>query len=101
MNKDVKEIIEVAEELTHIGKKAKKVGIIGVSPAEFQIYETDTFKKIVEESNKSPYLKDLGEWVDYRYRYRIKIDGIVFLYISDEPLYFKNSDMEIVEEIKL
>ncbi len=99
MNKDVLEIVKVAQEFMEVNNKANKLGILTGFYGDFQFYEAELFIQLVSESGQLPQFKDLGEGAAYRYRYRAKIDGVNFIYISDEPIF--SIDMEIVEEIKL
>ena len=92
MNEKAREIIEVAKELTETGKRASDVGIVGVSPREFQIYEAETFKEIVKASNIAPGLEiinrpDYPYTYDYPYAYRVSLGGFRFLHLSEAPIY--------------
>lgn len=82
MNKEVKEIIDVAEELREVGERASQAGIIGVNPGEFQIYESETFKKIAMASKQATKL-ELKYDPDYPYWYRASLGNLRFLHLSN------------------
>jgi hypothetical protein len=101
MSITVKEIIDVAKKYSDASRKAREYGIIGVYEFNtFQIHTEDEFRNLAYSS-----LQEIAEITredtKYPYEYSIEIDGLKFFTISEKPLYFKNSDMEIVEEIKL
>lgn len=101
MSITVKEIIDVAKEYLDASNKAREYGIIGVYGFNtFQIHTEDEFRNLAS-SNLQEIVEIIREDTEYPYEYSIKIDGLKFFTISEKPLYFKNSDMEIVEEIKL
>ena len=99
MNGEIKEIIDVAKEVIDISEKANDLGFSSSSAGGIQVFDEDVFKKLAISSKQEPELRIRDS--EYKYWYKIKVDGIRFLHITNEPLYFKNSDMEIVEEIKL
>ena len=99
MNKEIREIIDVAKEYSDASRKAREYGIIGVYGLNaFQIRTEDEFRNLVSSSLQE-VAEITREDTEYPYEYSIKIDGLKFFTISEKPLCFKNS--EIVEEIKL
>ena len=101
MNEKAKEIIEVAKEYSDASKKAREYGIISVYGLNtFQIHTEDEFRNLAS-SNLQEIAEITREDTEYPYEYSIEIDGLKFFTISEKPLYFKGSDIEIVEEAKL
>ena len=101
MSITVNEIIDVAKEYLDATRKAREYGIIGAYGLNaFQIDTEDEFRKLASSS-----LQEVAEITredgKYPYEYSIEIDGLKFLTISEKPLYFKNSDTEIVDEVDL
>lgn len=101
MDEKVRNIIETAQEFIGVTKKAREQGIIGITCFdEAHIYDAKDFKAIAAVAEQRPVEKKRSS-DDYPYEYVVKVDGIKFIHLSEEPLHFKSSDMEIVEEIKL
>ena len=99
MNKEIREIIDVAKEYLDASRKAREYGIIAVyKPNSVQVCTEDEFRNLAS-SDLQEIVEFTREDTEYPYEYSIEIDGLKFFTISEKPLHFKNS--EIVEEIKL
>lgn len=94
MNEKAKKIIEVAKEFISVTKKAKRHGIISITYYnEAHIYDTKDFKAIAAVAEQKPVEKKRG-CGDYPYEYTVKVDGIKFIHLSEEPLDIEEEENE-------
>ena len=88
MNEKAKEIIEAAKELISAAKKAKEQGIIGITHFdEVHIFEVEDFETLVASATQRPVEKE-RDCNTYPWEYAVEVDGIRFIYLSEERLQF-------------
>lgn len=95
MNKEIREIINTAKEVIDVSERANKLGFSSLHIGGTQVFDTDVFKKLVLNSEQAPTLQIRES--EYKYWYEVKVQGIKFLYLGKEPLFFEGIDIEEVK----
>lgn len=98
MNEEVREIINTAKEVIDVSERADKLGFSSSYTGGLQVFEEDVFKKLVITSEREPELQIRDG--EYKYWYRIKVDGIKFLHITNEPLFFEGIEGVVNESTR-
>ena len=95
MNKEIREIINTAKEVIDVSERADKLGFSSSNIGGIQVFDDDVFKKLVVGSKQEPELQVRDD--EYKYWYKIKVDGIKFFRITKEPLFFEGIDLTEVK----
>lgn len=82
---ELKEATDKAEKIIDEAKQRanEKAGIVGYTGV-FQIYDEDLFLNICVTENKVPNRKKFTK--DFKYMYSFELEGLKFIYISNDEL---------------
>lgn len=88
-------LVDAAIDLRDATLRAREQGIISYTGGqyakeEFQIYDKDNFKEMIETREYRVTKRD----DEYRYQYNVKVAGLNFICIT--PFLFKEEDKEFI-----